>query len=245
MPPVRRRIVVAADAAAVWSTLTGEIGTWWPLDVLSVTGDPAALFRFDGGRLVETSAGTDHVWGEVARWEPPDGFVLAWHPGADPAEATEVEVRVTPLAGDETLVEVVHRGWDRWVDGAQAAAEYEQGWPAVLAALAGAADRETAAEVWQLVTYRPGPACAPGTAPWEQEWFAGHAAFLDGLLADGVLVAAGPVPAAGDGAMQAVLRGVDTAEAVRRATEQDLTVVADQLSVTVAPWLVIARGQLG
>ncbi len=234
---------MTAGPDAVWDALVDGIGAWWPLDVLSVTGDVGAELRFDGDRLVETRGGADHVWGEVTRREPPHGLLLAWHPGTDRAEATEVEFRLTPLAADATLVEVVHRGWDRWEDGAQAAAEYDDGWPRVLAALAEEVDAGGPPQVWHLLSYEPGPAAMPGSLPWEQDWFAGHAAFLDGLLADGALVAAGLLPSS-DRGMRAVVRGLDTAEAVRRASEDDPTVVAHYLRVTVAPWLVLVRGQL-
>lgn len=241
---VRRRVAVTVGVDLAWKTLTEGIGSWWPLDVLSCSGTADAVLRFTGDALVETApGGGEHVWGRLTRWEPPFGLVLAWHPGTDPQEATEVEWRLTSLAGDVTLVEVVHRGWERWVDGAQAAAEYDSGWPAVLAAFAAEADADEPPPVWHILTHSPGPAADTGSAPWEQPWFAGHAGFLDQLKADGALVAAGLLPT-GDGSLRSVVRGLDTAEAVRRANEEDPTVLAGYLTVSVAPWLVIARGQL-
>lgn len=242
--PVRRRVVVSADAPTAWTALTEGTASWWPLGVLSVTADPAATLRFVGDRLVETGPdGANHPWGRVTRWEPPLGLVMTWHPGTDPAEATEVEWRLTPLGGDSTLVEVVHRGWDRWDDGADAAQEYDQGWPVVLGALADEVDADEPPAVWHVLTYAPGPAAEPGGIPWEQDWFAGHAAFLDGLKADGALVAAGLLPAS-DRGLRTVVRGLATEEVVRRATEDDPTVSAQYLQVSVAPWLIVSRGQV-
>src|SRR6478609_9471673 len=76
--------------------------------------------RPDGARrLVERAVdGRTSVWGEVLAWEPPHRLVLTWHPGGDPDDASEVEVRFTASEGGGTRVELEHRGWERFGESA-------------------------------------------------------------------------------------------------------------------------------
>lgn len=238
-----------ADVEVTWRALTDGVGGWWPAGAFSDTGDSAARVRFDGDRLVRRVGGVDHLLGHVIRWEPPFGVLLAWDPDAPGGGGGEVEWLLTPLAGDTTLVQVVHRDWavadGDGGDGDDGGGVGDLGprWAEVLAALAGAVDRDEPPAIWHVLTHTPGPAATGGAPPWEQPWFAGHAGFLDTLKADGALVAAGLLPSS-EGSLRTVVRGLDSAEAVRRATEEDPTVVAGHLAVSVTPWLVIARGQL-
>jgi hypothetical protein len=57
---------------------------------------------------------------------------MTWHPGSDPAQATELEVRFTAVP-EGTQVDLEHRGWERRVDGAEARPSYDSGWDMVLA----------------------------------------------------------------------------------------------------------------
>jgi hypothetical protein len=47
----------------------------------------------------------------VTAWDPPSRFAVDWHVSPD-VVGSEVEVRFTP-AGDETRVELEHRGWEQ------------------------------------------------------------------------------------------------------------------------------------
>ena len=89
-------------------------------------------------------------WGRVLAWEPPSRLVLAWQigptrvPEPDPDRASEVEVRFEPDGGDGTRVELVHRGFERHGDGAEAyraAMDSEQGWELILGRYAERASR--------------------------------------------------------------------------------------------------------
>ena len=61
-----------------------------------------------GGRIFERTAdGTEHDWGEVTAWEPPTRLAYRWHLGADPGDATEVEIRFVPTGAGR------HPGRDR------------------------------------------------------------------------------------------------------------------------------------
>ena len=75
----------------VWANRTSM---WWPRDHTR-SGDPSAVVTFEprvGGRVFErTPDGTEHDWGEVTVWEPPDRLVYLWHIYGDRSEATLVE----------------------------------------------------------------------------------------------------------------------------------------------------------
>ena len=55
--------------------------------------------------------GDEAVWGTVLSWVPERHVRLTWHPGSDPAKASEVEVRFDPVGDSQTLVTIEHRGW--------------------------------------------------------------------------------------------------------------------------------------
>ena len=67
-----------------------------------------------GGRIYErTKAGVEHDWGRIVVWDPPRRLVYRWHLRVDAADATEVDITFVPRAGDRTLVQIEHRGWER------------------------------------------------------------------------------------------------------------------------------------
>jgi len=84
--------------------------------------------------------GTECDWGTVLVWDPPHRLVLAWQIthewGYQPdlTQASEVEVRFTPVAGG-TRVDLEHRQLDRHADGAgsmRAAVDSPDGWTGLL-----------------------------------------------------------------------------------------------------------------
>jgi uncharacterized protein YndB with AHSA1/START domain len=86
-----------------------------------------------GGVIVETlSDGSNAMWGTVTTWEPPHRVIFTWHPGNPEAEAGTVEVTFTAGPSGGTVVELVHRGWDRRPDGALAKTNYDTGWDTVI-----------------------------------------------------------------------------------------------------------------
>ena len=95
LPPIRRQVVVPAAADVAFAAFTSEIGSWWPVGAgHSVYGDwSTGTVAFRDGQLVESGpSGATAVWGTVLDWEPPHRIRLTWHPGSDPAKASEVEV---------------------------------------------------------------------------------------------------------------------------------------------------------
>lgn len=112
--PVVRAAFVRCDVQQAFTAFTERIGAWWPLPTHGLFGERAGGVAFVSGRLVERSvAGEEVTWGEVLVWEPPDRLVVSWHPGREPDDASEVEVRFLPEE-DGTRVELEHRGWERF-----------------------------------------------------------------------------------------------------------------------------------
>ena len=89
-------------------------------------------------RLVEDeSNGELHVWGTVRSWDPPNGFSMSWHPGAEPEQAQELEMSFQP-EGRGTRVRLVHRSWEGLGErGPEVRGRYDEGWMHVLELFVG------------------------------------------------------------------------------------------------------------
>jgi uncharacterized protein YndB with AHSA1/START domain len=249
--PLRRQVVVAAGAELAFGTFVDDIGAWWPMERHSVYGAGATVALRDR-RLVETAPdGREADWGTVLDWDPPRRLRLTWHPGHAADRASEVEVSFVEVDEGQTLVTLEHRGWERFDDPAAARDEYSHGWPSVLAGYAdraGSADRAgqvapAGGEVWLALMHTAGPARADGQSPFAHRDFGQHIAFLHRLKEDGLLVAAGSLDGSGEG-MTVVRLGDATGvpELVRRAQEEDGSVVRGLFQVRVRPWRVALTG---
>lgn len=88
---------------------------WWPA-AHTMSRDPDVVVTFEpreGGRIFErTPDGTEHDWGEVREWAPPERLAYTWHIATEPENATDVEITFE-REGDGTRVRVRHEGWDR------------------------------------------------------------------------------------------------------------------------------------
>ena len=133
---VRKSLMVECSPERAFEVFTREIGSWWPTRTHSIGGDEVAEVVFEqgvGGRIFERhSGGGEGEWGRVLAWNPPHRFAMTWHPGHDPSQATELEVRFTPEAGG-TRVDLEHRGWEILAErAAESRAGYDAGWGEVL-----------------------------------------------------------------------------------------------------------------
>ncbi|MCU1440415.1 MAG: hypothetical protein JWP85_1412 [Rhodoglobus sp.] len=131
--PVRREVLVNAGPQRAFDLFTAHINAWWPLDRFGVFN--AGTVSFEDARIVERLGEQESVWGEVTLWAPPDSLGFTWHPGYGVEHATDIRVTFTP-EGDQTLVTLVHSGWERMTDPDASAEEYANGWPGVLARFA-------------------------------------------------------------------------------------------------------------
>ena len=116
--PIQKTRVVPIDPETAFTLFTNRLGDWWPMTEHSVSGEIGASIAFGdaaGTAVVETMAGKTHVWAEVLVSDEPDRVVLAWHPGAEPRPASQLDVRfVEHDSGTEVLLK--HSGWERYGD---------------------------------------------------------------------------------------------------------------------------------
>lgn len=137
LEPLKKSIEVELSRADAFALFTGGLGEWWPLAVHSVSRDRAQSCGIEpkvGGLVYEVrDDGERFVWGKVLAWDEPKGFTMSWHPGRTAETAQEVEVRFSDAAGGGTLVELEHRNWATYGDGAaEARKQYDGGWQRVL-----------------------------------------------------------------------------------------------------------------
>ncbi|MEO6413154.1 MAG: SRPBCC family protein [Pedococcus sp.] len=95
-----------------------------------------------GGHIFDRAEdGSECRWARVLEYEPPDRVVFGWDIGptwqleSDPANASEVEVRFTPVDEGRTRVALEHRHLDRHGPGWPAVrdgVDDSQGWPLYL-----------------------------------------------------------------------------------------------------------------
>jgi uncharacterized protein YndB with AHSA1/START domain len=135
---VRKSVTVKATPERAFEVFTAGVATWWPLEEHSIGEKQARTVAIEprvGGRFYETADnGDEHDWGTVTAWDPPSRFACTWHPGNDPAQAQDLDVRFIP-DGDGTRVELAHTGWERRENPAEAMEGYDSGWDVVLGEL--------------------------------------------------------------------------------------------------------------
>ncbi len=139
--PVRRAVTVPWTPEEAFRRFTEKMNDWWPLASHAVDPDGSETCIFEGrigGRIYERRTdGTEADWGSVTAWEPPTRVAFTWHPGRDPSTAQEVEVVFTQTRNG-SLVELSHRGWEKYGTGAEKAREeYDSGWEYVLSSYEG------------------------------------------------------------------------------------------------------------
>jgi len=101
----------------------------------------------EGGRWYERGVdGSECDWGYVIEWQAPERIVLAWQLNGefeyDANLVTEVEVRFTAEAAEQTKVELEHRHLDRFGqtrEKARTALDSDGGWGGLLRMFADAA----------------------------------------------------------------------------------------------------------
>lgn len=141
---VRSSVHVPLSPGDAFRLFTDGASSWWPLPTHSVLGAEATRVVYEpraGGRVYETAEdGRTAEWGVVSIWEPGERLAMSWHPGNEPALATQVDIRFSPHAEGGSLVDLVHTGWEaRGLDAPTMMAGYETGWKFVLGRYVAAA----------------------------------------------------------------------------------------------------------
>jgi uncharacterized protein YndB with AHSA1/START domain len=127
------------------------MGAWWPVIPFSAGEDQVrdvTVERHVGGRIYERRAdGTEHAWGGLLVYQPPERFAMTWRVLSVP---TKVDLTFTGLGPALTKVSLVHSGWEK-LSGDQLAADcalpggylggaFDQGWAIILGKFAEAAE---------------------------------------------------------------------------------------------------------
>ncbi len=243
LPPLHHEVKVDLDPHQAFELFTKRIGEWWPLATHGVFGDGGSLEFTDDGRLLERHGDQATSWGEVTEWLPGQRLALTWHPGRAEDEAAHVSVSFAPY-GEQTLVTLVHGGWEVYDDAVAVRNNYVSGWGSVMGAYAAAGQSGADAEegdpppsTWAALLSTP--AEDQGAAVFDDERFPGHIAFLNEMEEAGYLVAAGPLTDQ-DGAGMTILRlpGDGRIDEVERLARADASVTSGLFAVTVRPWRV-------
>jgi len=149
---VKTAVTVKVPQAKAFEVFTQQYAAWVPDGQFLSPQRPTAVViepRKDGRFFERAVDGAEMDWGRVHAFEPPSRFVFGWHLNsswqfvADPAQASEVEVRFVADGPSATRVELEHRHFDRHGDGAEglrAAVASEGGWPLTLQAFAKACE---------------------------------------------------------------------------------------------------------
>ena len=135
---LHKSVVVAVSQTRAFESWHRNIHLWWPPGH-HVSGDPTGRIvlepRAEGRFYERTADGTEHDYGRVLAFEPPDRLRYAFFLGTGRALPTEVEVCFVAVDGG-TRVEVTHRPWkagDRFTD---TAPRFHASWNRTLAAFA-------------------------------------------------------------------------------------------------------------
>jgi uncharacterized protein YndB with AHSA1/START domain len=132
LEPIRKSVTVRRTPQEAFEIFTERFGAWWPRERFSVHQRDALRCGLEprlGGQVFEIARnGTREVWGTILTWDPPRRFAMSWHPGGDPAAATEVELTFVALP-DGTRVELEHRNWTQLGARAEESRRsYDGGW---------------------------------------------------------------------------------------------------------------------
>jgi uncharacterized protein YndB with AHSA1/START domain len=141
---VRKQVVVDAPVERAFATFTERLGDFKPPEH-NLLGVPIAETVFEprvGGHIYDRGLdGTECRWARVLAYDPPDRVVFSWDISpqwqieADPANASEVEVRFMAESPERTRVELEHRHIERhgpgW-EGVSQGVDSDQGWPLYL-----------------------------------------------------------------------------------------------------------------
>ena len=142
--PIRKSIVVDIGVERAFALFVDQFDAikprehnLLPVPIAETVFEPRA-----GGHVYDVGIdGSRCEWSRVLAYEPPSRLVISWDIGptwqleADPAKASEVEVRFIAESDDRTRVELEHRHLDRHGEGWQAVADGvdgDAGWPLYL-----------------------------------------------------------------------------------------------------------------
>jgi uncharacterized protein YndB with AHSA1/START domain len=223
---VLARVEIAVAPERVFRALTTEeLTKWWGADDMYRTTKFAMDAR-PGGRWRTDGLGADghefHVEGEVLEVDPPKKLVHTWEPSWEPGPATTVAYTLEAIETG-TRVTVRHSGFTN----PQACESHGQGWIRVLGWLSGHLAAPSDDRFFLLRLIAPRPTFAMDMSADERAVMESHGKYLAGKLAEGTVIAFGPVmdPAGAWG--MGLVRAKDEA-AARALTESDPVLLSNR-----------------
>ncbi len=131
-----KQLKFPAAKIKAFRVFVNEMGTWWPLhkrSVSMISGKPAKSLRIEpkqGGKIVEIGHDdTEHLWGTIRSFDPPDSISMHFHIGLPAENASLVEVRFTALENERTRVELTQSNWEAFGEMAEKMrGGYGSGW---------------------------------------------------------------------------------------------------------------------
>ena len=189
------RVEIAVPPERVFRALTTEeLTKWWGADDLYRT----STFTLDprpGGHWRTEGVGDDgtrfHVEGDVLEFEPPRRLVQTWKPSwaGDTAPVTTITYSLEPIDGGTRLT-LRHTGF---LGHADLCDGHSQGWERVLGWLSAYLNPARAVQAFLCRLVPPRPTFMLDMTADERAVMQAHAEYWRGKLAEGVVIAFGPV----------------------------------------------------
>lgn len=136
LDPIVKTVEVPWSQDEAFDVFVTDMGTWRPLDKRAMSmqdGESAEKLRVEpteAGKIVEISEeGTEHHWGTITSYDPPDSVTIDFHMGLPPESASVIEVQFTSLGDEQTRVELTQRNWEAFGEMAEMMREnYDSSW---------------------------------------------------------------------------------------------------------------------
>jgi len=132
--PLRFSFTVECSRQHAFDVWTQRTTSWWPKDH-TISNDSNArvtIEPFVGGRILESApGGSEHEWGEIVEWQPPQRFAYHWYITSDASDATFVEIEFQDIDAG-TRIDINHSGWERLGRGVEMRQLNQGGWDAII-----------------------------------------------------------------------------------------------------------------
>ncbi|HEX2733262.1 MAG TPA: SRPBCC domain-containing protein [Polyangiaceae bacterium] len=202
---------IAVPPERVFKALTtDELTQWWGSAELYRTTKHDIDLRV-GGKWRSEGVGNDgtpfHVGGEVLEVEAPSKLVYTWKPSWDNAEPSIVAYRFEAIA-EGTRLTVRHSGFQN----PNTCADHANGWERVLSWLTGNFASATPARYFLVRLIAPRPTFMQDMNDEERQMMMAHGQYWKQKLAEGSVIAFGPVMDPKGGWGVGIVKAQDEAE---------------------------------